>query len=179
MKILNQLNHEERSSESNEILDQVKKKIGMIPNLYQHIAHSPNVLKGIIDFGNALNNGELNKREVQAIDLVISEENECQYCLAAHTAVAKMLGFTEEDTIKLRKATIDDPKLRALTQLAKEILNRKGFPSEKLINNFFSAGYSKAALVELIGHISNMIFNNYIDHLSEPEIDFPKAPNIS
>jgi len=125
------------------------------------MAHSPNALQGIIDFGNALNKGELNKKEVQAIDLVISEENECQYCLAAHTAVAKMLGFTEEDTIKLRKATIDDPKLRALTQLAKEILNRKGIPSEEYINNFFSAGYSKAALVELIGHISNMIFNNY------------------
>jgi len=137
MEILNQLNQEEISSESNEILDQVKKKIGMIPNLYRHIAHSPNALKGILDLGNALNNGEFNKKEVQAIDLVISEENECQYCLAAHTAVAKMLGFTEEDTIKLRKTTIDDPKLRALTQLAKEILNRKGFPSEKLINNFF------------------------------------------
>lgn len=178
MNYLNQLNYEESADDAKDLYDQIKKKIGMIPNLYKHVAHSPHALKGILSFEDSLNRGTFSKREVQAIDLVTAQENGCQYCLAAHTTIAKKLGFSEEETFQLRTATIDDSTLNALTGLAKEILTTKGYPSDYHIEKFFSAGYDKAALVELIGHISKNIFKNYINHISDTEIDFPKAKKL-
>jgi AhpD family alkylhydroperoxidase len=42
-------------------------------------------------------------KEREAINLIVSQVNECDYCLAAHTSLAKMRGFTEEQTIDIRK----------------------------------------------------------------------------
>ena len=95
--------------------------------------------KGILSFDDSLNRGTFSKREVQAIDLVTAQENGCQYCLAAHTTIAKKLGFSEEETFQIRTATIDDPTLNALTGLAKEILTTKGYPYDYHIEKFFSA----------------------------------------
>ena len=39
---------------------------------------------------------------MQAINLAVSQANECNYCLAAHTALGKMAGFSEEETLDLR-----------------------------------------------------------------------------
>ncbi len=66
-----------------------------------------------------------------------------------------------------------------MTGLAKEILTTKGYPSDYHIEKFFSAGYDKAALVELIGHISKNMFKNYINHISDTEIDFPEAKKLN
>ena len=42
-------------------------------------------------------------KEREAINLIVSQVNQCDYCFAAHTTIAKMRGFTEEDTLEIRK----------------------------------------------------------------------------
>jgi AhpD family alkylhydroperoxidase len=53
-------------------------------------------------------------KEREAINLIVSQVNECDYCLAAHTSLAKMRGFTEEQTIDIRKGNSDDAQLDVL-----------------------------------------------------------------
>ena len=178
MKNLKMVDYNEAEQEVRETYDHLKKKIGMVPNLYKTTANSPIALQAILEFGNTLRRGDFNREEIEAISLAVSQENNCKYCLAAHTAVGKKLGFTEEETIHLRKAVINDTRLRALTRLAKEITVSKGYPSQELIDDFYEVEYSKAALVELIGIVSLMIFNNYLDHITEIPIDFPSAPEL-
>ena len=179
MAYLKPLNKEEASPEVQEIFDQLNNKMGMVPNIYATIGNSPAALKANFALADNLKNGEFSDKEVEAIALAISEENNCGYCLAAHTAVGQMLGFSEDDTIELRSGNIDDPKLKALTNLAKEISNTKGRPSTTSIDQFLEQGYTKAALVELIGFVALNTFNNYLNHIAETPVDFPSAKTLN
>jgi hypothetical protein len=98
--------------------------------------------------------------------------------LAAHTALGKMVGFTEEDTINIRSKNIADQKLNALSSLVQELINQKGHPSAQTLDNFFKAGYSKNAFAELIGFTALTTITNYVYHNGGFEIDFPKAPQL-
>ena len=178
MKKLNTLTYEEAKPETQKIFDALKKKVGKVPNLYATIANSPVALEAILNYGEKLKSGEFTPKEVEAIALSVSQENECHYCLSAHTAVGQIVGFTIEETIGLRSGNVEDSKLQALVRLAKDIASSKGWPQQQLIDDFLAAGYSKAALVELIGFVSLNVFNNYLNHIAETEVDFPAYPEL-
>jgi len=178
MKSLDVLKEEQTPPEVQEIFRGLKKKIGMVPNLYKVEANSPVAFKAFLDLGSRLEGGFFSPKEVQAIYLATSQSNECTYCLAAHTALGKMAGFSEEETLELRTATIQDEKLRALTGLAKEITQTKGHPGQERINEFFRAGYGQQALVELVGMIAFKTFSNYLNHIADTPIDFPEARDL-
>jgi len=160
------------------IFDALKSKVGMVPNLYATIANSPNTLPAYLAFDEALSKGVFTAKERQAIFLVVSQVNGCHYCQSAHTALGKMNGFTEEETIQLRTASISDPKLNALTTLAGEITQLHGRPSAQAIANFYAAGYGADALVELIAHIGYKSVANYLHNVVDFPIDFPLAKEL-
>jgi len=175
MKNIEILSIDQAKPEAQEILNAIKQKFGKVPNVYAAVANSPAALKAVLTYKENLGAGEFSPKEIEAIDLAIAQQNECEYCLAAHTALAKMYGFSEEETIELRNASIADPKLKALTSLAKEIVSTQGRPKQELIDAFLAEGYNRGALVELIAAISKNIFTNYFNHIADTEIDFPPA----
>lgn len=126
----------ENVSENNQALfDNLQKAVGFVPNMYAFFAHSPSALGDYLTLQNRKNS--LNNKEKEVINLVVSQLNGCNYCKAAHTAIGKMVGFTEEQTLEIRKATISfNPKLNALVNLAKEIVIHKGEVLEVTKDNF-------------------------------------------
>ncbi len=179
MTKINTLTFEQAAPATQEIFTALKKKVGMVPNLYATLGHSPAALKAILDFGETLGSGEFTPQEVESIALAVGQENDCGYCLSAHSAIGKMVGFSEEETLQLRQGSIQDPKLSALTQLAQAIVVTRGRPDQALLDNFFNAGYSKAAFAELIGFVALNTYTNYFNHIAQTEIDFPVAAGVS
>lgn len=175
MQNLDVLRTEQASPEAQGLFELMLKKYGKVPNLYAVTANSATTLRAVLDYGDALEAGELTPKEVEAIALAVSEDNGCTYCLAAHTAIGKMLGFSEEETLSIRSGRSDDSKLNALIGLAKEITATRGWPAQGLVDGFFAVGYSKAALIELIGFVSLNVFKNYQNHIAHTPIDFPDA----
>jgi len=178
MDTLKPLSLEEANTNSQAIFNNVKSKIGMLPNLYATMGVSDKLLGGFLSFTDTLKSGELSGKEYEAVALTTSQVNGCAYCLSAHTTIGKMNGFTEEETLDIRNNSIVDSKLNALVILASELADRKGKASDDTINNFFEAGYSKAAFAEVIGIVSLTIITNTVYHNGGFEIDFPKAQNI-
>ena len=178
MKTLKPLVLEEANENSKVIFNAVKAKIGMLPNLYATMGISDKLLGGFLAFTETIKSGEFTSKEYEAIALATSQVNGCSYCLSAHTALGKMNGFTEEETLQLRNNEIEDPKLNALVTLASEVINLKGHPSQITIDNFFIAGYTKPAFVELLGAVALTTITNNIYHNGGFEIDFPVAQNI-
>jgi uncharacterized peroxidase-related enzyme len=160
------------------IFDALKSKVGMVPNLYAFIANSPITLPAYLAFDEALGKGVFNAKDRQAIFLAVSQVNDCHYCQAAHTAIAKMNGFSEDDTIKLRTATIEDTRLNAITTLASEITRSHGKPSQKALDNFLAQGFGTNALVELVAHVGYKIVANYLHNIAHFPVDFPKAREV-
>jgi len=178
MKTLKPLTLEQANENSQAIFNNVKSKIGMLPNLYATMGVSDKLLGGFLAFTETLKSGELSGKEYEAVALATSQANGCAYCLSAHTAIGKMNGFTEEETLDIRENTIIDVKLNALVTLVNQLISLQGHPSEESINNFFNIGYSKAAFAEVIAIVSLTTITNNIYHNGGFEIDFPKAKHI-
>ena len=178
MKTLKPVSFQEASENTQNIFNAVKSKIGMVPNLYATMGVSDKLLGGFLAFTETIKSGEFTNKEYEAIALATSQANGCAYCLSAHTALGKMNGFTEEETLELRTNTIADTKLNALVSLASEITALHGHPTQQTVQNFFNEGYNKAAFAELIGAVALTTITNYVFHNGGFEIDFPKAQNI-
>jgi alkylhydroperoxidase family enzyme len=55
------------------------------------MAQSPAVLEAYLNFAGALNNGSLDAKVRAQIALIVGQTNSCGYCVAAHTALGKVV----------------------------------------------------------------------------------------
>ena len=178
MKTIKVPTREDVSPESQELFDKITQKLGKLPNLYAAIGYSPNALKGLLQLDAALSSGVFSLREREAIYLVVSEVNDCRYCLAAHTITAKNNGFDHDETINIRKGISEKAKLSALIRLAKYITENQGQADPELLRDFFEAGYKEDALIELVALIALRIFTNYVYAVTGVPLDFPEAVSL-
>ena len=89
------------------------------------------------------------------------------------------MGFTEKQTLKIRKANISfNSKLNALVQFAKEIVENKGEVSEGVKANFFDEGYNTENLVDVLMTVGDKIITNYLFALVKVRIDFPESHEV-
>lgn len=159
------------------IFEQLKKGLGMVPNLYATFAHSEHALGNYLALQNA--KSSLTAKEREVINLVVSQVNACAYCLAAHTALGGMVGFTPEQIIAIRKGgAAFDPKLDALARLVKSAAELRGHAAPELVDAFFAAGYTEGHLVDAVVVIGDKIITNYLHALTKVPVDFPAAPAL-
>lgn len=168
---------EEVSASNQEIFDNLKKGLGMVPNLYAVMAHSETALANYLAFQNAKTT--FSNKEKQALNLVVSQVNECKYCIAANTLLGTMNGFTELQALEIRKGVAAfDPKINALVAMAKEILNTKGNASEAKLSDFYAQGYTQGQVVELVMLVAEKSAMNFLFGITKVEIDFPAVKSI-
>ena len=167
----------EQVSENNQaIFDNLQKALGFVPNLYATIAYSRNGLEKYLAYQNAKTS--LSNKEKEAVNLIVSQVNNCEYCLSAHTVIGKMNGFTDEQVLDIRKGKASDPKLNALVQLAAEITKTRGYANPEFADNFFAQGYTNENLVDVIIQVSDKTAMNYLHNLTKVAVDFPLAPAL-
>ncbi len=159
-----------------EIFDNLNKALGFVPNLYATIAYSDNGLKRYLEYQNAKTS--LTNKEKEAVNLVVSQVNGCVYCQSAHIVLGKMNGFNESQLLEIRKGKSENSKLNALVKLAADVTNNRGSASDENLADFFTQGYSKENLVDLILQISDKTAMNYLHNLTKVPVDFPIAPSL-
>lgn len=164
---------EQVSATNQAIFDILQKALGFVPNLYATIAYSKNGLEKYLAYQNAKTS--LSNKEKEAINLIVSQVNGCEYCLSAHTVIGKMNGFTDDQVLDIRKGKALDTKLNALVQLAADITKNRGNANEQTVENFFTQGYTKENLIDVILQVSDKTAMNYLHNLTKVEIDFPVA----
>jgi uncharacterized peroxidase-related enzyme len=164
-------------SENNQaIFDNLEKVLGFVPNLYATIAYSKNGLEKYLAYQNAKTS--FSNKEKEAVNLIVSQVNNCIYCQSAHTVIGKMNGFTDEQLLDIRKAKSSDSKLNALVQLAAEITQTRGNANSAIVDAFFAQGYTNENLVDLILQVSDKTAMNYLHNLTQVPVDFPLAPSL-
>jgi len=172
MNTFNVPTREEVSENNKAIFDNLKKGLGFVPNLFATYAHSDTALENYLNFSNAKTS--LTTKEKEVVNLAVSQVNGCDYCLAAHTAIGKMNGFTEDQILELRAGNASfDSKLNALGQLAKNITESRGNTDATLLENFFNQGYTKGNLIDVISLVGDKTISNYINNTTQIPVDFP------
>ncbi|MEM9325633.1 MAG: carboxymuconolactone decarboxylase family protein [Bacteroidota bacterium] len=165
-------------SEGNKaIFENLQKGLGFVPNLYATYAYSDTALGDYLALQNRKSTLKAKEREI--INLVVSQVNECEYCLAAHTALGKMNGFTDEQILEIRTGEASfDSKFDALARFVKDIVVNRSKPSAEAADAFFAAGYTKANLIDTIIVIGYKIISNFVHGTTQVPVDFPAAPAL-
>ena len=164
--------------ENQALFDNLKKMIGFTPNLYATFAHSPTALGTYLTLQNA--KSSLTPKEREVVNLVVSQVNQCQYCLAAHTAVGKMVGFTEAQILEIRHGRAAfDPRLDALARFVREVAEKRGQVAPAATEAFLAAGWTQGSLVDVIVVIGDKTITNYLHGVTKIPVDFPMAPSLA
>lgn len=176
-RIMNTFNVPTRGevSENNQaIFDNLNKALGFVPNLYATYAHSDTALENYLNFANAKTS--LTAKEKEAVNLAVSQVNDCIYCLSAHTAIAKMNGFTDEQILELRAGYSSvSNKLDALARLAKNVTENRGKTDSAVLENFLNVGYTQGQVIDTISLVGDKTISNYIHSTTKVPVDFPVA----
>ncbi len=165
-------------SEHNQtVFDNLKKGLGMVPNLYAYFAKNETALGDYLTLQNR--KSTLRSKEREVINLVTSQINGCRYCQSAHTVLSKMNGFTDEQIIEIRRGSASfDAKLDALAKFTASVVENRGKASEQAREDFFTAGYTEANMIDVLLVVGDKIISNYLHNLTGLPIDFPIAPEL-
>ena len=168
---------DEVSPQNQSLFDKMKSGLGMVPNLYAFFANSPTALGDYLTLQSRKSSLRAKEREV--INLVVSQVNECEYCLAAHTVIGKMNGFTDAQVLEIRSGEAEfDVKLNALARFVSEVAVRRGKPSEESVAALLDVGYTNESIVDIVIVIGDKIITKYLHGITQVPNDFPLAPKL-
>lgn len=167
---------ENATGQTADLFSAIKRAMGKVPNAYQTIGIAPDILGQALQHNATLAKSQLDKKELEAINLVVSEVSGCDYCLAAHTLTGKMAGYTIEQTQALRRGEYpEDPHIDALVKFVKILVTTRNTLAEETVTRFLAAGFSDQQVVEVISAVSAILFTNMINRVNDTVVDFPKV----
>lgn len=170
---------ETASGKSKELLLAANKKFGFTPNMYGGMAHEPALFEAYVSSYNAFRaETDFTPVEQEVIFLVISRENGCTYCVAAHSFVADMAsGVPAAVTSAIRDGQpIPDAKLASLAAFVEKMTLSRGRPSDADVAAFKAAGYGERHILGVILAISIKTLSNYTNHVFKTPLDAAFAP---
>lgn len=175
MSRINIVTNENANTEQQELFAAINKQLGMIPNFLKILANSPTALKAFLGLHSITGDGSLDPLTKERIALTLAEQNECQYCVSAHTAIGRKVGLSGEEINANRAGTSEDEKAAVAVKFARALAEHRGEVTSAEILEIRNAGYSDSDIVEIITHVGMNMLTNILGKASQVEIDFPKV----
>lgn len=156
------------------ILEAANKGLGFIPNLYAHLAEAPNALSAYKQLGALLEQSALTPEEQQIVLISASIENRCEYCVAAHSFLARNLVKVDSQRVDALRAEscLQDQKLNALVAFTRAVVRERGWVvGGQELNDFYAAGYTQQNALEVVLGVTMKTLSNYTNHLTDTPLD--------
>lgn len=162
-----------------EQLDGIRSQLGVVPNLMATFAQSPAVLQFFLAGSKALAGARLSAKVREQIDLLTSQLNGCDYCLAAHTLLAKGHKLTDDQILAARQGRSTDPHTAAVLSFAESVVLHRGRVTADDFTAARAAGVTDTELAEVFAVVALKIFTNYFAIATQVDLDFPAAPELA
>jgi uncharacterized peroxidase-related enzyme len=158
-----------------EIYAQIKKSVGKLPNLYAALGHlAPRSLGAVLNAEAVLSGASLSRQDLETIKLLMSELSGCDYCVAAHTLLGKMAGFSPDTLRQIRAGeSTGDAKRDALARFVRVIKETRGTLPAAEVDAIRAAGYTDAQLADISLAIALITFTNTFNRINDTDVDFP------
>lgn len=158
---------------SRPLLEGLGRSLGFVPNLFGVFAESPAALRGGLAIYEAFMSSSLSPAEQQIVMLAVSEANDCEYCVAAHSTLAKRFVKVDPAVVDAvrRRAPLADARLDALAVFTRKVVEQRGWLSGGEVDEFLSAGYTRAQVMEVLLGVGMKTFNNYVDHIAHTPLN--------
>ncbi|MCY0939216.1 carboxymuconolactone decarboxylase family protein [Streptomyces sp. H34-S4] len=173
-----QLTAETSDARQNALLEDTRRQLGRVPNLYAALANGPAALTGYLALRDALAQGVLATRLREELALLVAQENSCEYCIAAHTMRGRAMGLSDGDLARVRRADSDDPHTRAVLLIAKEVVRTGGRVTDEVLASARADEVTDAELAEIVAHVALNVLSNYFNHLAQPDLEFPAVEPV-
>ena len=154
-------------------LDVARKAFGGTPNLVTTAANSAPALAAMLGLFANMRASSLGPKLGEQIAIAVAQSNGCGYCLSAHTAIGKLHGLDASELSAAKRASSADPRAEAILSLAVDINRARGKVTDAALAKARLAGVTDAEIVEIVGHVALNVFTNYLNNVSETQIDFP------
>ena len=159
------------------LLQGVQQKFGFVPNLLGTMASEPALLEAYLTLNTIFEKSSLNPTERQLVLIAVSQANGCQYCLAAHSALAMMAKVDGPLIVAAREGRpTGDHKLDALLSFTREVTSSRGYPSANAKSQLLSAGYTNSSILAVVLAVGIKTLSNYTNHIAETPIDAAFQP---
>ena len=164
---------ESAPAESRPLLEGIGRSFGFVPNLFGVFAESPAALRGGLAIYEAFSTSSLAPAEQQLVMLAVSEANDCEYCVAAHSTLAKRFPKVDPTLVNAtrRREPLVDAKLDALVTFTRKVVEQRGMLAEVEVAAFLEAGYTKAQVIEVLLGVGMKTFNNYVNHIAHSPLN--------
>lgn len=156
------------------LLKGAQERMGFLPNLYRHMAEAPASLEGYLTLSEIYGKSSLSEAEQQIVLLAASAENNCDFCVAAHSDMAKNAGLSEEivtETAHGHAYDIPDERLRALATFTRAVVAERGHPTEEQLEVFMASGYGHQQVLEVILGVTLKTLSNYTNHIAQTDLN--------
>lgn len=175
MSRITTITNEIANEEQKELLNAIQGQLGMVPNFLKVFANSPAALRAFLGLHGISSEGSLDPQTRERIALALAQQNSCEYCVSAHTAIGSKAGLSGDEMTANRGGSSQDAKAAVAVKLARSIAEHTGDVTTAELLEAREAGYSDAEIVEIVTHVGLNVLSNMIGKASRVEIDFPKV----
>ncbi|VAV88651.1 Macrophage infectivity potentiator-related protein [hydrothermal vent metagenome] len=148
------------------------KAFGMVPNLHAVMAESPELLDAYQSAHTLFQASSLSDVERNIVWMAINVQNQCHYCVPAHSAIAKMQGVDDATIEQLRNGEqLSDQRLETLRSFTLEIVRQHGRLDEAQVQAFLDAGFTKRNILDVILGVAQKTMSNYVNHFADTPVD--------
>lgn len=146
---------------------------GFLPHLGGAMAESPAAIELLwVGYGALTSKATLTGAEQQLVSIAVSRENQCAYCVAAHSTLAQTSGLDAAALQAVRNGTpVPQPRLEALRLTVVALVQKRGWLTAAEQHRFTSAGYTPAQLLEVVGWVAVKTLTNYVNHVAATPVD--------
>ena len=155
-------------------LEQLQKAFGVLPNLPAVIANSPKLINSLVPLFQQVHNPGLTEPENQIVLLTDAVTNSSKYAVAFHTALALQQGISSKEIDAIRERRLPtDKRFAALSTLAKTLIEKRGHLSERELDSFIAAGFTKEQILEVVAIVAASTITNYAGTIANPPLEEP------
>ena len=163
--------------DSRAALEALRQDVGFVPNLAATMAESPTLIEAFTTLRRILGRSAFAPVERETIALAVSFQNDCEYCMAAHSTFAKMSGISERALEALRAGgNPPDERLRALATYTRHLIATRGYATGEATQGFLDAGFAPAQALGVIAAVAFTTIANYAHNLTGCALDEPFHP---
>jgi uncharacterized peroxidase-related enzyme len=150
-----------------EIERQAREAFGVVPDWVPYFIRCPWIVRSIVDF-ERLQLAHTDLEFAELVALVVSQDNSCRYCYAAHRVLLRVLGMPESAIRRLEEDLLVaelSPRMRQGLEFARRVSRSSPLPSAADREALLAAGYEPAAIDELAFIAAMHVYNNRISTL--------------
>jgi uncharacterized peroxidase-related enzyme len=165
------ITEEDPDTPTSMIFEQARRQYGWLPNTIRVMARGSSAAELYMTAGSLNRGGSLSAVERELLAILVAARNDCDYCLLAHSILARRLGSSAAEVLEAHDARSPEPRTTAILRFASALLQRMGALTDHELDRARAAGLTDTTLIDILGVVIENCLGNFINNLAQTEPD--------